>query len=387
MLLLFLVLQPGQISWNPTYSKKHSLPFGDRALFELLGDLFPGQPIEASYVPAYELEEALLPDSTSETVANYLLIRGYAMYDEYETEAMLRMAEAGSHVFMTGLDLGGTMADTLNIHTEMQLFQGEDLFADADTLRLNFEHPDLHTENGFAMRPGENDLHIVISDSAQGIEVLGRNSEGNPVFVQKRVGKGAIYFHCVPLAFTNYYLLPGNNDGYISRCFSYLPVAPVYWDEYYKVGRQGAHTPIRVLLNAPALKTALILLVSLVLLYMLFQSKRRQRIIPVIKPFENSTLQFVGTVARLYYNRGEHTSLAKKKVMYFMERLRIKYQTPVDFMNEESIQAISARSGVDEAVTRAVFRYSHHLRMAAHVTEKELIDYNKQVEAFWKKAR
>lgn len=387
MLIVFLLLQPGQVSWNPTYSKKHTLPFGDRALFELLGDLFPGQPVEATYIPAYELEGKIAPDSTSETAANYLLIREYALYDEHDTKAMLHMAEAGSHIFMTGTELGGTMKDTLGIHTEMQLFQGGDLFADPDTLRLNFEHPDLHTENGFAMRPGENDLHIVIPDSVEGIDVLGRNSEGDPVFVQKRIGKGAVYFHCVPLAFTNYYLLPGNNSGYISRCFSYLPVAPVYWDEYYKVGRQGAATPIRVLLINPALKTALILTLSLVLVYMLFQSKRRQRIIPVIKPFENSTLQFVGTVARLYYNRGEHTSLAKKKVMYFMERLRIKYQTPVDFLDEDSIQAISARAGVGEAVTRAVFKYSHHLRMATHVTEKELIEYNKQVEEFWKQAR
>ncbi len=236
------------------------------------------------------------------------------------------------------------------------------------------------------MRPGENDLYISIPDSATDVEVLGRNSAGNPVFVQKRVGKGAIYFHSVPLAFTNYYLLPQNNSGYISRCFSYLPVAPVYWDEYYKVGRQGAGTPIRVLLQTPALKTALVLTLALVLVYMLFQSKRRQRIIPVIKPFENSTLQFVGTVARLYYNRGEHTSVDKKDDVF--------YGTAADTVpNSDRLGERRQHSGrecplgVNEAGTRAVFRFSHHLRMATHVTEKELIDYNKLVEEFWKKAQ
>lgn len=387
LLIVFLLLQPSQVSWTPTYSKKHSMPFADRALFERLEDVFPDQPIEVRYVPAYELEKEVLPDSNVETVANYLLIRGFAAYDEYDTKAICRMAKAGHHVFMTGEGLDGAMADTLGIHTEMVMYTGDDLFASPDSIRLNFEHPDLHTENGFVMRPGENDLYISIPDSVTDVEVLGRNSAGNPVFVQKRVGKGAIYFHSVPLAFTNYYLLPQNNSGYISRCFSYLPVAPVYWDEYYKVGRQGAGTPIRVLLQTPALKTALVLTLALVLVYMLFQSKRRQRIIPVIKPFENSTLQFVGTVARLYYNRGEHTSLAKKKTMYFMERLRIRYQTPIDWVSEDSIQAVSARSGVNEAGTRTVFRFSHHLRMATHVTEKELIDYNKLVEEFWKKAQ
>lgn len=386
LLIVFLLLQPDQISWNPTYSKKHTLPFADRALFERLEDLFPGQPIDASYVPANELAKGILPDSASQATVNYLLIRGYASYDPFDSKAIWRMAQAGGHVFMTGDGLEGDLADSLGIHTEMEFVQTTDLFADADTIRLNFEHAGLRTENGFAMRPGENDLHIVIPDSVTDLEILGRNSAEQPVFIKKNVGKGAIYFHCVPLAFTNYYLLAQNNSGYISRCFSYLPVAPVYWDEFYKVGRQDASTPIRVLLQVPALKTALTVILVLVLLYMLFQSKRRQRIIPVIKPFENSTLVFVGTVARLYYNRGEHTSLAKKKTMYFMERLRLRYQIPVEFTGEESIRAISARAGVPEGITRTVFRFSHHIRMASHISEKELVEYNRLVEEFWKTA-
>lgn len=387
LLIVFLLLQPDQISWNPSYSHKHTLPFGSRAVYERLEDLFPEQPIEATYVPAYEMAQTLLPDSGSSTDANYLLVRHYASFDEYDTKAICRMVEAGAHVFIAAEGIAGPLADTLGINVQMEMFKGEDLFADPDTLYLNFDHADLHTEKGFAMRPGENDLYVVVPDSVKDVEVLGRNSWENPVFVRKNKGKGAIYFHSVPLAFTNYYLLPQNNSGYVSRCFSYLPVAPVYWDEYYKAGRQGAGTPIRVLLQKPALKMALIVTLALVLVYMLFQSKRRQRIIPVMKPFENSTLQFVGTVARLYYNRGEHTSLAKKKVMYWMERLRLRYQTRIDFTDEESLLAVSARSGVDVEETRKVFRFSHHLRMAVNVSEKELIEYNKLVEEFWKKAR
>lgn len=386
LLIVFLLLQPAGISWNPTYSKRQTAPFADRALFERLEDIFPGEPVEARYVPAYELERELYSDSGSVKPLNYLLIRGVASFDKYDTDALCRMADAGAHIFITGEQIGGKLADTLRIDTEFEMLQIQSAFGPSDSLRLNFENPAFHTEKGYGMRSGENKMYVSVPDSVDDIEILGKNTNGNPVFVRKQMGEGAIYFHSVPLAFTNYYLLPANNSGYIARCLSYLPVAPVYWDEYYKVGRQGASTPIRALLQVPALKTAWILVLTLALLYMLFQGKRRQRIIPVLRPFENSTLQFVGTVARLYYNRGDHTSLAKNKVRFFVERLRNRYHIAIVLTDEECIKAIAARSGVGEAGTRDVFRFSHHLNSAISVTEKELIDYNKRVEEFWRKA-
>lgn len=387
LLMVFLWMQPTEISWNHTYTKKDTQPFASKAVYELLGyDVFPGQTVTPLYIPASELERDLRPDSASGKTMNYLLIRDMVSFDEYDTKALCQLADAGNHIFVSGQYAYGPLADTLGISTQYQAWNGQDIFADPDTIRLNFHAP-FNVERSYGMRPGDNTMYIYIPDSVKDVEVLGRNSLSNPVFVKKRLGRGYIYFHSVPLAFTNYYLLQAGNSGYVSRCFSHLPVAPVYWDEYYKVGRQGASTPIRVLLQHPALKMAWILILLFGLLYMLFQSKRRQRIIPVLKPFENSTLQFVGTVARLYYNRGDHTSLAKKKVTYFLERLRLRYQMPVDLLDPACMEAIGSRAGVDAETTKAVFAFTHHIRMANNVSERELIDYNKKVEEFWKRAK
>ncbi|MEJ7677787.1 MAG: hypothetical protein WKG06_07955 [Segetibacter sp.] len=63
------------------------------------------------------------------------------------------------------------------------------------------------------------------------------------------------------------------------------------------------------------------------LLYVLFEMKRRQRIIPVITPLKNSTLDFVKTVASVYYNEKDNNGIADKKVNYFLEFVRSRFIT------------------------------------------------------------
>ena len=46
LLVVGLMLQPEKISWNATYTKTEKSPFASRAVYELLPDLFPGQPID-----------------------------------------------------------------------------------------------------------------------------------------------------------------------------------------------------------------------------------------------------------------------------------------------------------------------------------------------------
>lgn len=384
LLVIGLLAEPKKISWNPSFSNDSKDPFASRALYEMLGDIFIQQPVETVRVPAYEFAHERKKDSLSGRHINYLLLKDYAQFDEYDTRAIWQIANGGDHVFISAHGLVGPLADSLGISTA-EYFDVENPFAD-DTVRLNFTQTTLYAEQGFSMRPNENSMYISIPDSVNDINILSVNSKGKPVFIEKKVGKGAIYFHSVPLAFTNYYMLYAGNEGYISRCFSFMPLAPVYWDEFYKQGRVASASPIRVILNTPGLKMAYVLLLVMIALFMLFQSKRRQRIIPVIKPYENSTLSFVETVARLYYSKGDHTSLAKKKLLYFTEKIRLKYQVAIDFKSEESMEAVSARAGVDLDTTRKIFKFMEYIQRAYSLTETELINFNKQVEEFWRKA-
>lgn len=46
--------------------------------------------------------------------------------------------------------------------------------------------------------------------------------------------------------------------------------------------------------------------------YTVFESKRRQKFIPIIPPLHNSSLDFTETVGLLYFNKSDHSNLAEK---------------------------------------------------------------------------
>ena len=120
---------------------------------------------------------------------------------------------------------------------------------------------------------------------------------------------------------------------------------------------------------------------------MVFQSKRRQRIIPVILPYENSTLNYVGTVARLYFKRGDHASLAKKKVLYFKEKIKLRYQIQIETGDKKSAELLSARSGVNLSLVEELYRMLMVAQTSSVYSEKELKSLNHTIELFWQQAK
>lgn len=390
LLLLFiglLVSQPEKISWKPTFSKKDTSPFSSKAVFELLSGVFPEQEIKPVYVPAYELLNTSEIKENSSGGSNYILVNQSAEFNKFDTEAILNFADEGNHVFIAAESITGPLSDSIGLFTEFSYGEGSQLFTPSGENVLNFTDEQLKTDSGFKFRPNEADYYVFLTDSVEDVEILATNAAGLPVLVEKKWGNGYIYLSSVPLAFTNYYLLPSNNHGFISRCMAYLPIAPVFWDEYYKVGRLNAGTPIRVILQNPALKLAWILLLTLILIFMVFQSKRRQRIIPVILPYENSTLNYVGTVARLYFKRGDHASLAKKKVLYFKEKIKLRYQIQIETGDKKSAELLSARSGVNLSLVEELYRMLMVAQTSSAYLEKELKSLNHTIELFWEQAK
>ena len=49
-----------------------------------------------------------------------------------------------------------------------------------------------------------------------------------------------------------------------------------------------------------------------VLLFIIFHAKRKQRIVPVIEPLQNSSAEFVKTIGNLYLQEGNFKDMANK---------------------------------------------------------------------------
>src|SRR5690606_21049384 len=122
-----------------------------------------------------------------------------------------------------------------------------------------------------------------------------------------------------------YQLLKKDNQKYAAAILSYLPDEPIFYDYHEKVGQELGSSPLRFILSKPALRAAWYLgLISLVL-FMIFNAKRKQRIVKVIKPLENTTVAFTKTIGNLYYETKDHNNLIDKKITYFLEYIRRVY--------------------------------------------------------------
>jgi hypothetical protein len=363
-------LAPRPLDWTATYALDDPKPFGSKVLYELLGNLFPKQPVRASYQTLYEERESLRQ-------GNYLFIGNSFDPGEEDLELLLERVAAGSTAFVAAGRLGEALEDTLNLSTQSY-------FSFSDTVSANLVDPALREKAPFQFRKITALYGFHAPDTARKAtyQILGTNQDDEPNFVRIPWGKGWFYLHCMPQVYTNYNMLAGRNIAYIERTLSYLPVQPVYWDEFYKGNVRDLQTPLRFLIVTPPLRWALYLALAALLLFMAFEAKRRQRVIPVIRPLANTTLEFTQTIGRLYYQHRDHKNIAEKKITYFLDHLRSHYYVQTQEFNDELFDRLHAKTGQPLAEITALFNLIAHIRRQPAVSEMQLLQLHRSIQKF-----
>lgn len=381
LIVVFLIIQairPELINWQPTYSKIHKWPYGNYALFRLLDNIFPEQPITYSRQSPY----IILPEH--DTGYNYILITEYFAPEETESQAFFDFIRRGNNLFVAANNIN------YHIYEETGIESNEDynynpLADSAETVILNFKDPQLKSKEGYSFRRNQVSYYWTLDSAHYNSElsILGINANNQPNFICIDIGAGHLFMHANPKAFTNYNMIYDTlNNEYVSKALSYLPVQPVIWDEYYNMGSEGAQTEIRYILSSSSLKTAWFILLFGILLYMLFESKRQQRIIPIIIPPFNSTLEFTHTIGRLYFQQKNHSNLARKKVIYFLESIRRRYNMDTREINNEFAQVLSERSGVDEQTIQQLITHLLRIQSGQPSSEKDLLSLSQIIDIF-----
>ena len=115
---------------------------------------------------------------------------------------------------------------------------------------------------------------------------------------------------------------------------------------------------------------------------MLFESKRKQRIIPIIRPLENTSLEFVGTIGNLYYQRSDHKNIAEKKILFFFEHVRTRYLLSPKTAGDNFISLLAKKAGKGEEEVSKLFDTITRIQKQSAINENELVDLNKQIEKF-----
>jgi hypothetical protein len=370
-------LLPDKTDWKESFSSNDKIPYGCYVIYKMLPQMFPGQKIKNNNLSLFELLEKNEMNS-----ANNLVIITYSFNpDNNDLDALLNFLQRGNTALISAVKFGEIFSDTL----KLQSFEYNPFGSSINGVPLQLFPKNVNKCGGYDFKHRFPASWFGRADTSKSI-VLGCDTSENLNFFSMQFGKGKLYMHSQPHVFTNDNILFDNKE-YASAVLSFLPLQPVIWDEYYKPDRVASGSPIRYILQSPALKTAYYLLLCSILIYIFAEGRRRQRIIPVIQPLTNSSLAFTRTIARLYYFRRNHSDLVQKKFNHFREFLFEKYFLRTQDMNEEWIRKASVKCAIGEEIFRNIANLYLNLNNNVQVSKQELFSFSNAIEDFYKKAK
>ena len=135
----------------------------------------------------------------------------------------------------------------------------------------------------------------------------------------------------------------------------------------------------------PSLAAAFWLSLLMLVLYIAFGSKRKQRVIPPIKQNVNTTVTFTETIGRLYLQKKDNKNIAEKMITYFNEHVRNNYFLNSNVMNDDFISTLSRKSGIDRNAVESLYRAFDHAHQCTTLDDYQLLSLNQQVQHFFKK--
>ncbi|MDN3695030.1 hypothetical protein QWZ06_23740 [Chryseobacterium tructae] len=220
-----------------------------------------------------------------------------------------------------------------------------------------------------------------------GIEVLGKTVEKKNTdqanFIKVKFGKGNFYIHSEPLFLTNYYLLKPGNVKYAQDVFSYLQDRETIW--FVENNANVSHFFMRFVLGNPALKYAWWVFLGGLILFIFFNAKRKQRIVPVIEPLRNTSLDFVKSIGNLYLQEGDFHDMMAKKAQYFLNKVRLDLLIDTQNLDEEFAKKLQLKTGKPiEMINEAISLIKKAQDPYASVMKEDLARINKLLDEILK---
>ena len=372
------------LDWTPTYGYDDKIPLGAYILYNNLDEDTEGDRLQRIEEPPY----IFLEDSTETTDGSYFFINQYVVFDDAESRRILKWVERGNTLFVVGRGIGSTILDTLNLETDV-LYNLSDL---AKEPRFSLSNPSVKTPKPYTIDLDVDALYFDKIDTLN-TKILGQfefidtdsETEEDPKvhFIQQDFGKGSIVIHLMPEVFSNFALLSDTNYQYTRDALRYMGVSGgIFWDSHYNRSTDKVPGMLALFLGNRYLKWFYYILLIGVICWVIFEGKRKQRAIPIVKPLSNRSLEYTETIAGMYLDRLDHKSIAFHQINHFFEYLRTEHLVNTSKRDKTFIKKVSDKSGNTlETTTKLIEEIESLLRKSA-ISQEELLGLNKRIEAF-----
>lgn len=371
------------VDWTESFNERSNKPYGLSVLYKELPKLFDNNSIKPIYYTPSNYFYANSEDGYGDFIAEgtYILIGNSNTLEVEDIEELLIFAGRGNTLFMSDYNFPKTLLDTLNL--TIKTIKNKDTIAN-----LSFKN-DLFKSKNTTIDKSENSSYFSTFPS-ENYKVLGyvNDDYAKVNFLEIPFEDGHIFLHLEPKIFTNYNILKDQRYRYSEGVLSYLPNKTIYFDSFTKYydsdyGDAEEKSNLSWFLQQQSFKWATYLALILTLLFIIFHAKRRQRIIPIIKPLENTTVSFVKTISNLYFETQDHKNLIDKKITYFLEKIRSDYHLDTSDLNEEFIAKLIQKSGKKKETVKKTINFINWLRSKNEFFEENLIKLNKHIEEFY----
>ena len=371
LILLYLVAQynkPTPTNWAPTYLATDKIPYGTFIIRDRIKDILPKAKIQESKRPVYNTLK-----NQNFNNASYFLIAQKIDVSKTDFDQMKKFMQAGNTVFIASYDFG-KLEKELKIETSTTM--------SADRPSLNFTNPNLKTDANYGFERGIGTQYFSKIDFKKGI-VLGINNNKQPNFVKYNYGKGALFLISEPGFYTNFNMLDKYGAEYAAKTLSYIQASDqIIFDDYFSAQKNETTDVLRVFFKHPELKWAYYLTIFSLVIFVLYEIKRRQRIIPIADPLKNASVEYAHVVGSVYYHERNNLDIAKKKINYFMEYLRTRYFLKTNEIGSDFATLLMEKTGINEPSAKTLTRYFIQIPQMRTLSDQELISLNQSIEFF-----
>lgn len=182
-----------------------------------------------------------------------------------------------------------------------------------------------------------------------------------PTAFYSKIGKGKMHFHSNPRLFKNYQMITKNGFAHVSAILKYIPVdqpvivldfaKPVDPEENYgpdpdsELNRDDSY--LQFIIQNDALRTAFFFILGLIVIFIVFRTKRKENIIEGLTPKRNMSIAFVETLSSIYLSKNSPVGVLQLMRRNFYTQVSryfyIDLQRPEK--REENIQRLIEKTG------------------------------------------
>jgi hypothetical protein len=377
LLVIIVVIdsnRPKPINWTPTYSLKDKIPFGLYVLDNEINSLLKNQKIEKFNSTPYEFFEndSFYEDNPEQST--FLSISKISNFDNQSIQGICSYVGNGNTAFISAETIPNELLDSLKLKMDNEYQYSDSIYNWVANKKLGTQK--------YKIIEGVNNNYFSKIDTLN-TTVLGYQSgdSSRVNFIKVNYKSGSFFLHTQPVAFTNFHLLKGNHQEYAQKVLSYIPNGNLYWCTNDQIGEVISQSPMRYILSQPALKWAWYIFLLGMLVFIVFNAKRKQRIVPIKIPLDNTTVEFTKTIANLYYQEGDYNTIMDKKIIYFLEKIRNEYLMDTQNLNDDFALKLHHKSGKNlEDIKHVVSLINAYRKSSFHSVEEDLVQMNSAIE-------